>query len=646
MLRAFVVCALLLATVGTSASVEEQWWRWGRKKGPRGQAADTTDPVVTITSPTSSATYNTSSGTINLSGTATDAVGVSSCSWVSDNSGSGSATGTTSWSVSSIDLAEDDDTVITVTCVDAAANEGTDTITVTHTTGSEELEADTVTADCERTTVQNAINAVTDSNDDGYTVVEIAAGTCDWSAQLTWTAPADAVLRGQGDDTLGGGDVTVIVDDFATSSSLMAITTNASGSFRMHGLTIQGGSGVLKNNRIVFIGGATKELRIDHNTIDSTTYSPGVNIGAIRIDGHINGVVDNNIFEGYQGVDMRMPNYPVGSDTSNGDGSWATATNFGGSDAIFIEDNTFVEQQFGGANDCSHGARFVFRYNETGKGTQNHTTGGSGRARGCRSSEIYRNNFERPNTTGSHNAFFHAVGPALIWDNTMPSGFNNFVTLHAQRKNNATYNFDTNPPSGWGHCGTEFNGTGSNWDGNDTATYGYPCLDQIGRGVGDLMSGGNFPNNVNNTTGTVAWLNQALEPVYEWGNVVTLRSGGGGAYWSNGAGEDRFQANRDYYLGLAVQTTSSSPFDGTTGMGVGTIANRPTTCTATTVGAFTAGVAYWATDEGEWDSTNGATADGKMYICTATNTWNARYGMGGNTTGLPYTYPHPLRGGS
>jgi PKD repeat protein len=58
-----------------------------------------------------------------------------------------------------------------------------------------------------------------------------------------------------------------------------------------------------------------------------------------------------------------------------------------------------------------------------------------------------------------------------------------------------------------------------------------------------------------------------------------------------------------------------SPFDGTNGVGVGTLAARPATCTK--------GVGYWATDEK------------KLYRCTAPNVWTIYY--------TPYTYPHPLR---
>ena len=52
--------------------------------------------------------------------------------WVNDRGGSGTATGTTSWSVSGIVLLSGQN-VLTVTARDAAGNTSTDTLTVTYT---------------------------------------------------------------------------------------------------------------------------------------------------------------------------------------------------------------------------------------------------------------------------------------------------------------------------------------------------------------------------------------------------------------------------------------------------------------------------------------------------------------------------------
>ncbi len=86
---------------------------------------------MTITSPTSDPTYTTGVGTINIAGTATDNTGVTSVTWSNDRGGSGSATGTTSWSASGIVL-QTGVNVLTVTASDAAGNSGTDTLTVTY----------------------------------------------------------------------------------------------------------------------------------------------------------------------------------------------------------------------------------------------------------------------------------------------------------------------------------------------------------------------------------------------------------------------------------------------------------------------------------------------------------------------------------
>jgi hypothetical protein len=92
---------------------------------------DTTDPTISITSPTSSSTYTTSSSTITIGGTASDNVGVTQVTWSNNRGGSGTASGTTSWSKSGITLYSGTN-VLTVTAHDAAANTGSDTLTVTY----------------------------------------------------------------------------------------------------------------------------------------------------------------------------------------------------------------------------------------------------------------------------------------------------------------------------------------------------------------------------------------------------------------------------------------------------------------------------------------------------------------------------------
>jgi hypothetical protein len=93
---------------------------------------DTTAPTVTIASPTSNPTFTTSSSPLALGGTAADDVGVTQDTWANDRGGSGTATGTTSWSVNGIVL-QPGANVLTVTARDAVGNPATDTLTVTYT---------------------------------------------------------------------------------------------------------------------------------------------------------------------------------------------------------------------------------------------------------------------------------------------------------------------------------------------------------------------------------------------------------------------------------------------------------------------------------------------------------------------------------
>jgi len=200
----------------------------------------------------------------------------------------------------------------------------------------------------------------------------------------------------------------------------------------------------------------------------------------------------------------------------------------------------------------------------------------------------------------------------------------------------------------------------ANASANGTVTLGcshqgYPGLDQPGRGSFPEANPGGWPNGGTPKTYTDSEF-EALAPIYLVGNQWTTVDSslnfssctnsphcnpptGGLTFVSTGG---YLKLGRDWYEPSGgLQTNSSTPFNGSTGTGIGTHDNRPTDCTA--------GVAYWEVDTGSWnqgsfsyvpDHGNGTSyTQGRLYQCTVTGTpgtWTLHY--------TPYTYPHPLQG--
>ena len=102
-------------------------------------AHDTTAPTIAINYPTSQSQYVTTSNSISLKGTASDNNGVSSVRWQSSKGGEGTAEGTETWEVPSIDLVAGAN-VLTITALDAEGNSSTDTVTVTYESGSDDTD--------------------------------------------------------------------------------------------------------------------------------------------------------------------------------------------------------------------------------------------------------------------------------------------------------------------------------------------------------------------------------------------------------------------------------------------------------------------------------------------------------------------------
>ena len=359
-------------------------------------------------------------------------------------------------------------------------------------------------ASCSRADVQKALDAA----QDGDTVV-VPAGICSWKKQVGVAGKA-VRLKGAG---IGR---TVLVDRVPKSGldqKLLNVETVAGKPFRLTGFTVRGGGTAHGWNGIIRIGGASKQWRVDHVAFERPRSS------ALRVFGDTYGVVDHCGFDldGTQGVVVWHNDW---AGVPYGDASWSTALALGTDAAVYVEDNTFTSTWAAGAIDGLAGARFVFRFNAvTEDFVASHGTESTQRYRSVRSFEIYGN-------TMTHSDWFTAVflrgGTGVVFDNTL-AGYGDAVQLSNFRSDSAYVP--------WGRC----DGTNP-FDGNQEAN-GYPCLDQVGRGTGDPVSG--------DEPQPQAWPNQVLDPVYAWNNTV---GGGPGSVESRTA---VIQEGRDYVVGVA-----------------------------------------------------------------------------------------------
>ncbi len=487
----------------------------------------------------------------------------------------------------------------------------------------------------------------TSGNTNSTVTLNIPSGTAAWTSQLTLTVPAlvtTLIIQGATTVSCTGTagtsgyactptDNTIIEDNIAGNFGVFQINGSSSGSnplVQVTGITFQGGTGTTKfqGDLLFYSNSSTSQVRVDHNHINQTT--GGTTGWAGRFNGCFIGVVDHNVFDNASPsnttsvVQGFMHSNACNDSLGFGDGSWAYPTGFGTSNFIFEENNIFNGGLFG---DSITGGKFVARYNTFNSNSQssswihNHGTAlNGGRVRSSRAFEVYHNYF---NPVGSGSVMVgDAGGPGLVWGNTI-STTSAFLVAVGDERNDGQHG-QTGTPGGWGYCGIgtlNLSGPTSNWDGNNDST-GWPCLDGIGRGQGiQALNGANFPGALNSTTGTIAWPEEYLEPVYTFMNSVASTP-------LYSIASPATAINRDLYV-------DNASFTGATGTGFGLLSARPATCTAGPGGSYGAsptgsyGVAYFATDANS--------GKGELYACTATNTWTGIY--------QPYTYPHPLVSG-
>jgi len=155
---------------------------------------DTTDPTITTTGPTNQPTYSTATNSVTVSGTASDAGGLSTVTWVNGATGAtGTATGTSSWSAA-VALTPGIN-VITITAVDAAGNLSTSVITVIHDTQSPTITISIPTSAANYNSPTSPLTVGGNASDNvGVTAVTwtngatggsgTAVGTTSWSADV------------------------------------------------------------------------------------------------------------------------------------------------------------------------------------------------------------------------------------------------------------------------------------------------------------------------------------------------------------------------------------------------------------------------------------------------------------------------------
>jgi hypothetical protein len=452
----------------------------------------------------------------------------------------------------------------------------------------------TTTANASLATVQSAVNAAASG-----AVVCVPAGSVTWSGTLTFPPTKDLTVAGAG---IGQTVVACGSSDCweMSNSSNQRLTgfefnwTTASDlHIQVHGAVTNG-----------------KRFRIDHNRFSApnTTWS----IIDISGDGpaakHPTGLIDNNVLINFS-IHFNGTNFSL-TDGNTQHVLWSQPTALGDfTDVIYVEDNNFTSTPTSGFQnfaDGNYAARWVWRFNTHsghGTGLEVHSVQGGNRA--VRRWEVYGNSWFK-NSSSFYPVAFIRGGSGVVFDNTASTQYGETLLLDNVRSMG-------DPGDGVGACDGS-----SNWDQNLSGQKGYACRDQIGRGP-DASTWA--PGQPFTQTALPAYFFNNFKGTSQFSPVLDEACGSDSCLPSPGNNPAHIVANRDYY-------NFTSSFNGTSGVGRGPLASRPSACTA--------GVAYWATDVGEWN-TRHAGADGQLYKCTGTNTWALYY--------TPYPYPHPLATG-
>jgi hypothetical protein len=231
-----------------------------------------------------------------------------------------------------------------------------------------------------------------------------------------YAAGGGTVIIPNGDFALGGSVVIragiALLGDGATimrtSGQSQIITlggdTARAGAFSLISTNYDGGNGIKVGNY--------QDWRIDHLRIEGY----GTNSAGIYVSGgSCTGVIDHNY----------VKNKPVSSlgygVVVYGGGTYDSTPVLGTANAVFVEDNTFINCRHSIAS--NNGARYVFRYNlvqQNVYGMPVDAHGGSyGSSVGSTCWEVYGNTIESPSGTFHGQAVQPRGGTGVIWGNTI-----------------------------------------------------------------------------------------------------------------------------------------------------------------------------------------------------------------------------------
>ena len=363
---------------------------------------------------------------------------------------------------------------------------------------------------------------------DGDTIL-LPSGTFVWASGVSLTKAI--TLQGQG---IGS---TIVRDGMQTGQFLLwDYRGTPNGTVRLTGIEFQDGG---RTNRADSPAGL---LKIIGSNINGTTFRMDncktVNLNGVQVFDTVIGVIDHcNMATNASSVIMLafLDDYWNGDSLGRGDKSWLDPANFGGSQFLFLEDNTFTctaTSNPGLLTDSYGGGRFVFRYNNvTFTRVTTHGTESSGRYRGVRAYEVYRNTFTNPypgqfftNVMGMarsgvvlyhHNTFngWNYRGNNLEIYNL--NTFRAFVNFNLWSGADGTNPWDVNDPSVYFAGAAASTNVGltvtvagiPGWTSNQWAGYTIRRISNLGN-----LTGETFSTILSNTSNTITYTNNGGDP--------------------------------------------------------------------------------------------------------------------------------------